>query len=83
MHTVSHYFIGNDNRAYRSEISLFRYTRETADDCWMVEAQADATMLYEIIGPRDKVSLTVDLGEARDLFLSLGAQEIHGIPVVD
>lgn len=83
MQTPSSYFISNNNRAYRSEIALFRHERETAENCWSVEARAGATMLYEIIGPGDRTSITDDLGAAWDMFLATGAESIFGIPVVD
>jgi hypothetical protein len=79
----AHYFIANSNRAYRSEISLFRHEGETAADCWMVQASAGAAMLYEITGPGDRVSITADLGEAWERFARTKAEEINAIPVVD
>jgi hypothetical protein len=79
----SHYFISNSSHAYRSEIALFRHERATADDCWMVEARAGASTLYEIIGPGDRVTVTADLGEALDAFRTRGAQDLHSIAVMD
>ena len=83
MTQIAHYFISNSSRAYRSEIALFRHERETADDCWMVEARAGASTLYEVVGPSDRVTVTADLCEALDTFRTRGAQDLHSITVVD
>jgi hypothetical protein len=78
--TVS-YFISNSSRAYRSEIALFKHERETADDCWVVQAAAGATILYEIIGPGDRIAVTTNLAEAWQSFHDQGSEAINGIPV--
>ena len=79
----AHYFISNSSRAYRSEIALFRHEKETADDCWMVEARAGASTLYEVVGPGDRVIVTDDLGAALDAIRTRGAKGLHSIAVVD
>lgn len=79
----SNYFISNSNRAYRSEIDLFRNEHMTAEDCWMVEARAGASTLYEIVGPGDRLTVTADLDEAWDTFRRTKALEMHSIAVVD
>ena len=79
----ANYFIANNNRAYRSVPTLFRHERETAADCWMVQASSGAMMLCEIVGPGDSVSITVDLDEAWKRFANTKADEINAIPVVD
>jgi hypothetical protein len=83
MQTDANYFMGSDSQAYRSEISLFRHTGETADDCWMMSARAGAKMLYEVVGPGDRISITADLAEATAKFLRTEADGFHSIPVVD
>ena len=83
MTDIANYFISNSNRAYRTEIALFRHEKATADDSWMVEARAGASMLYEIVGPGDRSTITADLGEAWDTFRTRGAQDLHPIAVVD
>lgn len=83
MTQIANYFISNGNRAYFSEISLFRYEKVTADDSWMIEAHAGASTLYEIVGPNDRVIVTTDLGQAWETFRARGAQDLQSIAVVD
>jgi hypothetical protein len=83
MTEIANYFISNSNRAYRSEIALFRHEKATADDCWMVEARAGASTLYEIVGPGDRVTITAHLDEAWDTFRARGANDLHSIAVAD
>jgi hypothetical protein len=40
-------------------------------------------MLFEVIGPGDRLTVTVDIAEAMDMLLSRGACEIAAMPVVD
>jgi hypothetical protein len=49
----------------------------------MAEASAGAAMLYEIIGPADRIQITADLGEAWEWFARAKADEINALTVVD
>ncbi|MES2292022.1 MAG: hypothetical protein V4527_01855 [Pseudomonadota bacterium] len=83
MTATAHYFISSSNRAYRSEISLFRHEKAAAEDCWMIHARAGASRLFEIVGRGERVTVTAYQSEAWKRFKKDKALELHSITVVD
>jgi hypothetical protein len=67
------YFISGSNRAYRSEIALFRNEKLTADDCMVVQAPQGASQLYIVEGRRGSLSVSADLAKAWKTFLRVQA----------
>jgi hypothetical protein len=85
MTDTARYFIGSDNRAYRSEISLYRHLGETADDCLAIKARPGADTLYEVVAHRGGgLTFSADLADAWNRFSGIsGPKSLHTLPVVD
>jgi len=79
----AHYFISFNDRAYRSEISLYRHERTTAENAMMVRAPAGADQLYLVEGRRGAVSVFGNMKEAGAKFFKIRALALTSIAVVE
>ncbi len=78
-HTVR-YFV-SENRAYRSELDLFRTERITARDCATVEARRGAALLYAVEDALGLFHLGTDAQEALAIFVRERACRLRAIQV--
>jgi len=76
------YFISFNDRAYRSELALFRHERSTAGNALIVRAPAGASQLYMVEGRRGGLSVTEDLEKAGAKLCRIRGVALTSIPVV-
>lgn len=80
MENLVRYFVSVD-RAYRSEIALFREERVTAEYCAVIEAP-EGTQQFFAVEWAASVSIWADMNEAFGVMVREKAQRMHSIDVM-
>lgn len=76
----ANYFISG-NRAYRSELELFRQERVTAARCAIVKAPGGAAELFLVEGARGSLTASADLAKAFGLMVRQNGRRMISVHV--